>query len=94
MGASVPSETLYQGDSFALYGYVRSSETINTLTGTIDNSDGTEVFQTVIVKSKVTDYNLNGGYNVNLNFGDLAIGSYRYEITASTEETMETIART
>ena len=91
-GASLPNGTLYKGDSFSLYGYVRSSETITNITGTIYASDGA-VLQEVSITPEVTDYNLNGTYNASLKFGELELGSYVYELIATAGEETETLAR-
>lgn len=92
-GASSPSGTLYKGDSFALYGYVRSSDSIHTVTGTIYNADGTEVLQQIVLMPEVTDYDLSGTYNASLTFGELEMGSYVYELVSTAGEETETLAR-
>ena len=90
--ASTPSGTLYMGDSFVLYGYVRSSDAISNVTGTIYDASGTAL-QTVALAPNVTDYNLNGTYNASLKFGTLALGNYTYELVATAGEETETLAR-
>ena len=90
--ASTPGGTLYKGDSFVLYGYVRSSDAISNVTGTIYDASGTAL-QTVALAPDVTDYNLNGAYNASLKFGSLALGNYTYELVATAGEETETLAR-
>ena len=90
--ASTPGGTLYKGDSFVLYGYVRSSDAISNVTGTIYDASGTAL-QTVALAPNVTDYNLNGAYNASLKFGSLALGNYTYELVATAGEETETLAR-
>ena len=90
-GVNVPSGTLYKGDSYALYGYARSSDSITEITASILDSNG-NVLQTITVNPKVTDYNLSGEVNTNLLFGNLALGSYRYTLTAKTGISEETWA--
>lgn len=90
-GASLPTGTLYRGDSFSLYGYVRSSEAITSITGTIYASDGA-VLQEVSITPEVTDYDLSGTYNASLKFGELELGDYVYELVSTAGEETETLA--
>ena len=94
VGASIPRGTLYKGDDFVLYGYVRSSDPIQTLSGGIYSADTKELLQQIDLQPGVTDYNLNGRYNAALKFGALALGDYEYEIAASAGGESEVFART
>lgn len=82
-GVNAPSGTLYKGDSYALYGYARSSVGITEITGSILDGNG-NVLQTITVNPNVTDYNLSGAVNTNLLFGNLSLGTYRYTLRVKT----------
>ena len=82
-GASTPSGSLYKGDPFEIYGYVRSSVNVETVTATIYNSDYSEIIQTITVAPGVTDYSLAGVVNSAMRFGELALGSYHYTLQAT-----------
>lgn len=88
-GVSWPSGTLYRGDGFALYGYARASVNLTNVTATIWDSNG-GIAQQVSVDPQTTDYSLAGTVDANLIFGNLALGSYRYTLSAKTELSEET----
>ncbi|MDO4548014.1 MAG: leucine-rich repeat domain-containing protein [Clostridia bacterium] len=88
-GASRPSGTLYSGDTFALYGYVRSSEPIISVTATIYNADGSDILQTVTVAPGITDYSLSGTVNANMLFANLPLGNYCYSLVATARDETE-----
>ncbi len=90
-GFYAPSGTIYQGDDHWMYGYVRGSIPVTNITATLYDADG-EVLRSVTVEPNVTDYNagcraLSGQFD----FGNLELGSYSFRLTASTEETTETL---
>lgn len=91
-GVNSPSGTLYKGDSYALYGYARSSVNITEITGSILDSAGNTV-QTVTVAPNVTDFNLAGDVNASLIFGTLPLGSYQYTLSAKTAVSEELWAK-
>lgn len=90
-GISVPGGTLYQGDPFELYGNVHAVDEITNITGRIYNSDGTQVLQSFTVKPNSSSYNLNGPFNYNLKFGQLAVGEYIYEMVAASIDETKTL---
>ncbi len=87
-GVNSPSGTLYKGDSYALYGYARSSVNLTDVTATIKDGTG-NVVQTISVNPATTDYSLAGTINTSLLFGTLPLGSYRYTLTARTDVSEE-----
>ena len=87
-GVSSPSGTLYQGDSFPIYGCARSSVNLADVTGTIYDSAG-KVVQTISVNPAATDYSLSGTVNTSLIFNTLALGNYRYKLSAKTNVSEE-----
>ena len=84
-GVNIPSGTLYKGDSYALYGYARASIPISNITATIWDSTGANILQQISVAPETTDYSLSGAVNMGLRFGELALGSYHYTLTAKTD---------
>lgn len=69
-----------------------SSDLIQSIRGTIYNSDGTRALQSITVEPGVKDYNLNGTYNFNLKFGSLDLGNYVYEMVAVAGTETKTLA--
>ncbi len=94
-GASKPSGKLYRGDIFTVKGYARSSLPLTRVKATIYNQDKTEIlYQADIIPEAETDFNLNSYLNSQMRFSDLALGSYCYELIASTERSEEILLET
>lgn len=88
--ASVPQGTLYQGEHFPLYGFVRSSVPVESVTATIWNADQSQALQTVTFNPGETDYDLSGYINSHLYVENLPLGTYWFSITAAAGEETET----
>ena len=93
-GVNSPSGTLYKGDGYGLYGYARSSTPLIDITATIWDSDKSEIIQTISINPDVTDYDLSGPVNYNIQFSALSLGNYHYTLTAATDLSEETWADT
>lgn len=88
--ASVLQGTLYQGEHFPLYGFVRSSVPVEAVTATIWNADQSQALQTVTFNPGETDYDLSGYINSHLYVENLPLGTYWFSITAAAGEETET----
>ena len=87
--SNVPGGTLYQGYSFNMYGYVRSTVNITEITATINDASGASI-RSCTVEPNVTDYNLAGGFAGTLSLSTLPLGEYTFTLSAATSETSET----
>lgn len=88
--SSVPQGTLYRGEHFPLYGFVRSSVPVETVTATIWNADQSAALQTVTFNPAETDYDLSGYINSHLYVENLPLGTYWFGLTATAGEETET----
>ena len=87
-GHQRPSGTLYLGYPFNLYGYVRGSVNVASVTATLYDGSGT-VLQSVTVEPGETDYSLAGTINRTFDFASMALGEYKFSLTGSTALTTE-----
>ena len=88
--ASKPTGRLYCGDIFTVKGYVRSNYLLTRVVSTIYNADKTEIlYQVDLEPENETDFNLNSYLNSEMHFSALALGSYCFELKASTERSEE-----
>ena len=88
--ASKPMGRLYRGDIFTVKGYVRSNYPLTRVVSTIYNADKTEIlYQVDLAPENETDFNLNSYLNSEMHFSALALGSYCFELKASTERSEE-----
>ena len=88
--ASKPTGRLYRGDIFTVKGYVRSNYPLTRVVSTIYNADKTEIlYQVDLAPENETDFNLNSYLNSEMHFSALALGSYCFELKASTERSEE-----
>ncbi|MBE5766933.1 MAG: PKD domain-containing protein [Clostridiales bacterium] len=87
-GHQKPSGTLYLGYPFNLYGYVRSSTNVASVTATLYDESGA-VLQSITVEPGETDYNLAGAVNRAFDFASLSLGKYHFRLEASTRLTSE-----
>ena len=81
--SSVPQGTVYQGEHFPLYGFVRSTVPVETVTATIWNADQSKTLQTVTFNPGETDYDLSGYINSHLYVENLPLGTYWFGLTAT-----------
>ncbi len=88
--SSVPQGTVYQGEHFPLYGFVRSTVPVETVTATIWNADQSKTLQTVTINPGETDYDLSGYINSHLYVENLPLGTYWFGLTATAGEETDT----
>ena len=89
-GFFAPDDTVYKGDPVWMYGYVRGSIPVESITATLYDADG-GVLKTVTIEPNVTDYNVSDGLSGEFDFGGLELGNYSFKLVASTAETTETL---
>lgn len=90
-GQTVPS-TMSQGSSFSIRGTITSSEKITSITvGVYDTNGKMKIGKTV--SPNTTSYNLKD-LDTSIKFGSLAVGGYRYKVTAVTSSGTSTLVNT
>lgn len=89
-GAQYPSSTLYQGDLFNFYGYVRSSESISSITASIYSVAQDNNVMYASFEPKATESNLYQLLQPQFKIETLPCGEYTYSISATAGEETET----
>lgn len=91
-GASWPSGTLYKGDPYVFNGYIRSTEQIREVKGTIYRNGA--LIKEVILAPECLDYALSDEFSLQMNFEELDLGTYTFNLEAQTDTMAETLVET
>ena len=93
-GASIPRGDLYIGNTFPLYGYVRSNIYLTDVHASIVDASGNVKYQVQISPDEITDYYLGGYLSSKLRIQDLPLGTYTFTLGGATEKSAETFVVT
>ena len=92
-GASWPENDIIKGDAYSYNGFVRSSEEIRIVRGTITKVDGTPVID-LEQSPLITDYSLSGQFSYVLSPSKLEVGEYNFRLYAETNTGNEALINT